>query len=40
MMLEKNYGVEIESRELGVKVFASVSALADYVYHNRLEKND
>jgi len=40
MMLEKNYGVEIESREQGVKVFASVSALADYVYHNRLEKND
>jgi acyl carrier protein len=40
MMLEKDYGVEIDSRELGVKVFASVSALADYVYHNRLEKND
>jgi len=39
MMLEKDYGVEIDSRELGVKVFASVSALADYVYHNRSDKN-
>jgi len=35
MMLEKDYGVEIDSKELGVKVFASVSALADYVFHHR-----
>jgi acyl carrier protein len=35
MMLEKDYGVEIDSRELGVKVFASVSALAEYVYEHR-----
>jgi acyl carrier protein len=40
MMLEKDYRVEIESKELGMKVFESVSALADYVYHNRLKKND
>lgn len=33
MMLEKDYGVKIDSRELGVKVFSSVAALADYVYH-------
>ncbi len=39
MMLEKDYGVEIDSRELGVKVFASVSALAEYVHQNRSEKN-
>jgi acyl carrier protein len=31
MMLEKDYGVKIDSREIGVKVFASVAALADYV---------
>ncbi|MBI4633678.1 MAG: acyl carrier protein [Deltaproteobacteria bacterium] len=36
MMLEKDYGVKIDTKELGVKVFASVRALADYVYQNRL----
>lgn len=40
MMLEKDYGVKIDSRELGVKVFASVAALADYVHHYRSEKNN
>ena len=35
MMLEKDYGVEIDSKELGIKVFASVAALADHVYHYR-----
>lgn len=39
IMLEKDYDVKIDSRELGVKVFASVSALAEYLYHNRSEKN-
>ena len=38
MMLEKDYGVEIDSKELGVKVFASVAALADYVYQNRTKR--
>jgi acyl carrier protein len=40
MMLEKDYGVKIDSRDLGVKVFASVAALADYVHHYRPEKNN
>ena len=40
MMLEKDYGVKIDTRELGVKVFASVAALADYVHHYRSEKNN
>jgi acyl carrier protein len=35
MMLEKDYGVEIDSKELGVKVFASVCALAAYVYDHK-----
>ena len=35
MMLEKDYGVEIDSKELGVKVFASVFALAEYIDQNR-----
>ena len=31
MMIEKDYGVKIESKELGVKVFASVRALAAHI---------
>jgi acyl carrier protein len=40
MMLDKDYGVKIDSKEIGVKVFASVRALAEYVHHHRLERND
>lgn len=40
MMLEKDYGVKIDSKEIGVKVFASVRALAEYVHHHRSERND
>ncbi len=38
MMIEKDYGVKIESKELGAKVFASVQALATYVFENRRKK--
>jgi acyl carrier protein len=38
MMLEKDYGVKIDSKDMGIKVFASVRALADYVYHNQIGK--
>ena len=31
MMIEKDYGVKIENKELGVKVFASVRALATHI---------
>lgn len=31
LMLEKDYGVKIESREVGVQAFASVRALAEFV---------
>lgn len=31
IMLEKDYGVKIDSRELGVKVFASLKTLAEYI---------
>jgi acyl carrier protein len=37
MMLEKDYGVQIDSKELGAKVFASIRALAEYVHLNRSE---
>ena len=40
MMLEKDYGVKIDSRELGAKVFASVVALADYVHHYQSGKSN
>ena len=35
MMIEKDYGVKIESKELGVKVFASVRALATHIFNNQ-----
>ncbi|MEW6332750.1 MAG: phosphopantetheine-binding protein [Thermodesulfobacteriota bacterium] len=31
MMIEKDYGVKIENREVGVQVFSSVRSLAAYV---------
>ena len=39
MMLEEDYGVIIDTKELGMEVFASLSALANHVYHHRLETN-
>jgi acyl carrier protein len=38
MMLEKDYGVKIENTELGVKVFASVRALATHIFKNQRQK--
>lgn len=38
MMIEKDYGVKIESKELGVKVFASVRALATYILQAKKSK--
>ncbi len=38
MMIEKDYGVKIESREMGVKVFASLRALATHIDANRTGK--
>jgi acyl carrier protein len=37
MMLEKDYGIKIDGKELGAQVFASVRTLADYVNHHRSE---
>jgi len=38
MMIEKDYGVKIENKELGAKIFASVQALATYIFENRQKK--
>ena len=35
MMVEKEYGVVIDSKGLGAKVFASLGALGAYIQQNR-----
>jgi acyl carrier protein len=37
MMIEKDYGVRIDNKELGIRVFASLKALAEYIHQNRPE---
>ena len=37
LMLEKDYGVKIESKDVGVQAFASVRALAGFVEKKRLK---
>ncbi len=39
MMLEEDYGVIIDTKELGIEVFASVAALAEHVHQHLLETN-
>ncbi len=34
MMVEKEYAVKIDSKELGAKVFANLQSLADYIGRN------
>ncbi len=38
MMIEKDYGIKIDSKELGVKVFASVRALSTHILEKRQQK--
>ena len=33
MLVEKDYGLTIDNRDLGAKVFASVRALADFIHN-------
>jgi len=40
IMIEKDYGVRIDSRELGVKVFATLGTLAEYIYENGPEPSN
>ena len=40
IMIEKDYGVRIDSRELGVKVFATLGTLAEYIYENSPEPSN
>ncbi len=34
IMIEKDYGIKIESRELGVRIFATLRSLAEYIHEN------
>ena len=38
MMVEKEYGVVIDSKELGAQVFASLGALAGYIQQTRSKR--
>ncbi len=35
VMIEQDYGVSIDSKELGAKVFRSINALAEYISEHR-----
>ncbi|MFZ4440146.1 MAG: phosphopantetheine-binding protein [Syntrophales bacterium] len=37
LMLEKDYGVKIESKEMGMEAFSSIRALAEFVGKNRIK---
>lgn len=40
IMIEKDYGVKIDSRELGVKVFTSLETLAKHIQTNASEQHN
>ena len=35
MMIEKEYGIKIDNKELGQKVFSTLRALAEHIHNNR-----
>jgi acyl carrier protein len=35
MMIDRDYGIKIDNKELGQKVFASLRTLAEYIHKNR-----
>ena len=37
IMIEKDYGVKIDNRELGVKVFATLKTMAEYIHEKSPE---
>ena len=37
IMIEKDYGIKIDNRELGVKVFATLGTLAEYIHQSSPE---
>ncbi len=37
MMIDKDYSIKIDSKELGEKIFNTLRTLAEYIYKNRME---
>ena len=35
MMIERDYSVRIDNKELGEKIFANLRSLAEHIYNNR-----
>jgi acyl carrier protein len=35
MMIDKDYGIKIDNKELGQKVFATLKTLSEYIHKNR-----
>ncbi len=35
MMIDKEYGMKIDNKELGQKVFSTLRTLAEYIHNNR-----
>jgi len=35
MMIDKDYGIKIDNKELGQKVFATLRTLTEYIHKNR-----
>ena len=40
IMIDKDYGVKIDNRELGEKVFATLRTLAEYIHENSPEMSN
>ena len=40
IMIDKDYGVKIDNRELGEKVFATLRTLAEYIHENSSETSN
>lgn len=34
IMIEKDYGIKIDNKEIGIKIFATLRTLAEYIYGN------
>lgn len=35
MMIDKDYGIKIDNKELGQKIFSTLRTLAEYIHNNR-----
>jgi acyl carrier protein len=40
MMIEKDYSIKIDNKELGTEVFSTLKSLAEYIYQNSPETSN